>query len=149
MILKHEFSSLISLCSLADTALYRSLSAQAWWFLHSHASPPPSLVLWEHFLDSDRHRPWLRICCWRIWLRNIRRIITDLLFIVNVEVGSHGNSLGKCTHASSDINDGCNGTSVNISSHSSGRREQFRSSGNSLSRYQLFKCLITFTSCSV
>lgn len=46
----------------------------------------------------------------------------DLLFIVDVEVGSHGNSLSNCTHASSNINDGCNGTSMNKSSHNSSRR---------------------------
>jgi hypothetical protein len=92
------------------------LRAQAWWLPHC---PCPLLVLWEHFLYSNRHTSWLRICCWRLWLKNVRRIITDLLFIGDVEVGSHGNAFGNCTRASSDINDGCNGTSVNKSSHNS------------------------------
>lgn len=124
--------------SLVEATLCRTLRVEAWWLPHYPASPSPLLVLREHFLDSNRHTPWLRICCWRIWLKNIRTIM-DLLFIVNVEVGSHGNSLSNRTHASSNINDGCNGTSMNKSSHNSSRRESFRRSGNSLSKCKLFK----------
>jgi hypothetical protein len=73
---------------------------------------------WIFFLGSAGWGIWLLICK--------GRIITNLPFKIDVEIGSHSSSPSSvCTHTNSSINDGCNGTSVNESSYNNREREMF------------------------